>query len=728
MNDDTVQVRMVDDSPSEEELSLQATGSRHLTQLKDLRVLMLENQPADAELVVAELRRGGYEPEIRLVDDQASFEVALDDPWDLVLADFSLPTYDAVSALREMNRRHVDVPFIIVSRVIGEDVAVAAVREGAADYLLKDRLGRLGAAVGQALERKSTRDQRATVERDLKASQERFRRVFEDGALGMAIVSAEYRFVAVNDALCEMLGYTKDELAQSAIRDVTHPEDLEPTVNLLKRMFAGELNSYRVEKRYLKKTGEVISVQLSVSLVQGDAGQRPYAVGIMEDITERKRAEQDMQFLALHDTLTGLPNRTLFTDRLQQAVRTASRDAGGFGLLVMDMDRFKSVNDSLGHPSGDLLLQQTAVRLRSVLRQSDTVARLGGDEFGVLPFGVPDVQGSIATAQKILSARDAPFTLGGATVDMGMSVGIAQYPEHGQDAETLMRRADVAMYAAKRSGSGYAVYSAEQDQHSGGRLALIGELRQAIRTRQLVLHYQPKVDFLTGRAVGVEALVRWEHPSKGVLGPDQFLPFAEQTDLMTLLARYVMNEALQQVQAWRVKGLDLKVAVNLSAANLHEAKLPELARELLQTAGLPPSVLTVEITESAIMATHADRTVRRLRDMGIGISIDDFGTGYSSFSYLKTLPVTEIKIDRSFVKDLAVDSDDAAIVQPTIDLGHNLRAKVVAEGVEDETTWKMLSVLGCDYGQGWYISRALPAAELESWLRTSRWARGDLVS
>jgi EAL domain-containing protein (putative c-di-GMP-specific phosphodiesterase class I) len=221
--------------------------------------------------------------------------------------------------------------------------------------------------------------------------------------------------------------------------------------------------------------------------------------------------------------------------------------------------------------------------------------------------------------------------------------------------------------------------------------------------------------------------VRWEHPTKGLLGPDQFIPLAEQTDLMTLLAKYVMTEALQQCEVWHRKGIDLNVAVNLSAANLHEATLPDLAQELLQNVGLPPSVLTVEITESAIMVAQADRTVRRLRDMGIGISIDDFGTGYSSLSYLKTLPVSEIKIDRSFVKDMAVDTDDAAIVQPTIDLGHNLRIKVVAEGVEDETTWKMLSLLGCDYAQGWYISRALPAEELEAWLRTSRWGVAESI-
>ncbi|MFN2463367.1 MAG: putative bifunctional diguanylate cyclase/phosphodiesterase [Candidatus Dormibacteria bacterium] len=690
--------------------------------MQALRVLMLEDRPADAELVIHELRRGGYDAHVTRVEDEAAFQEAIGaEPWDLVLADFNLPGYDAVSALREMNRRGIDVPFIIVSGGIGEDVAVSAVREGAADYLLKDRLGRLGSAVEHAIEQKGMRSDRARVAKELHESQERFRRVFEEGAVGMAIVGPDSRFLEVNDALCEMLGYARPGLGRLSIRDVSHPEDYEATADLSRRMFAGELSSYRAEKRYLKRTGEVVWVQLSVSLVRGDGDAPLYSIGVLQDVTERKVAEQEMRFLALHDTLTGLPNRTLFTDRLQQAILSAGRDGSSFGLLIMDLDRFKEVNDSLGHQSGDLLLQQMAARLTTALRQTDTVARLGGDEFGVLPFGVQDVQGSVLAAQKIIGARDLPFTLGQANVEVRWSIGIAQYPEHGRDADSLMRHADAAMYVAKRTRSGYAVYAPEHDEHSAGRLALVGELRQAIRSRQLVLYYQPKVDFRSGHTTGVEALVRWQHPTRGLMMPDQFIPLAEQTDLMAMLAKYVMTEAMEQTQRWHQSGLPLGVAVNLSAANLHDASLPEQAAELLQAVGLPPSVLTVEITESAIMIAQADRTVRQLRDMGIGISIDDFGTGYSSLSYLKTLPVSEIKIDKSFVKDMAVDSDDAAIVQPTIDLGHNLRIKVVAEGVEDESTWKMLSLLGCDYAQGWYMSRAVPADELETWLRSSPW-------
>ena len=275
----------------------------------------------------------------------------------------------------------------------------------------------------------------------------------------------------------------------------------------------------------------------------------------------------------------------------------------------------------------------------------------------------------------MLSALDLPFNLGEAKVDVGLSIGIAQFPEHGRDAETMLRHADVAMYVAKRNKFGYVVYSPDQDEHSAARLALMGEMRQAIRERQLVLHYQPKVDLRLGTVYGVEALVRWNHPEHGHLSPDQFVPLAEQTDLMSSLARWVMDESLAQVEEWRKSGLELTISVNLSAANLHEANLPEDIAELLARHSLPASSLTVEITESAIMAAKADKTVRRLSEMGVGVSIDDFGTGYSSLSYLKTLPVDEIKIDRSFVRDMAIDSDDAAIVQPTIDLGHNLTSR-----------------------------------------------------
>jgi diguanylate cyclase (GGDEF)-like protein/PAS domain S-box-containing protein len=689
--------------------------------LTDLRLLQLEDNLSDAELILAELKLAGFNPMVTRADTREEFQDALSPDLDLILADYNLPQFDALSALELLKESGLDVPLIIVSGGIGEDVAVAAIRMGAADYLLKDRLTRLAPAIHQALEQRELRQEQLRMAAQLSESQERFRRVFEEGAIGMALLGRDYRYIEVNDALCQMLGYTRDELLSRTIRDFTHPDDYDVGAALARQAFAGEISNYRVEKRYRKKTGEDVWVQISSSIMNAADGSSQYMVGVVQDITERRRAEQELQFLALHDPLTGLANRNLFTDRLEHAIQAAKREGTSFGLMVMDMDGFKEVNDSLGHPTGDLLLQQVGGRLRGTLREVDTVARLGGDEFGVMPEGGVGVTGTIRAAEKLVAAIKQPFNLGVALVDVGLSIGIAQFPEHGEDAETLLRRADVAMYVAKRNKLGYSVYSLEQDQHSASRLALMGEIRNAIHGSQLVLHYQPKVDLLSGATTGVEALVRWDHPERGHLSPDQFVPLAEQTDLMSSLAQWVLEESLRQLAQWRMSGIDLTMAVNLSAANLHELSLSEGIAALLDRYGLPASSLVVEITESAIMAAQADRTVRRLSEMGVRVAIDDFGTGYSSLSYLKTLPIDEIKIDRSFVQNMATDSDDAAIVQPTIDLGHNLHIKVVAEGVEDDTAFRMLRDLGCDYAQGFHISPPLPAAALEDWLRTSPW-------
>jgi diguanylate cyclase (GGDEF)-like protein/PAS domain S-box-containing protein len=691
--------------------------------MTDLRLLHLEDSLADAELILVELRRAGFKVTVTRVDSREGFLAALGPDLDVILADYNLPHFDAISALGLVQEADLDVPFIIVSGGIGEDVAVAAIHMGAADYLLKDRLTRLAPAIRQALAQKALRTEQLRIAGKLAESQERFRRVFEEGAVGMALVSRNFRYLEVNEAFSQMLGYTREELLRCSVRDVTHPEDFETGAQLARQAFAGEIPNFRVEKRYRKKTGEDVWVQVSSSVVSGVDDSPQYMIGVVQDITERRQAEQELQFLALHDALTGLANRSLFTDRLEHAIHAAKREGTSFGLMVMDMDHFKEVNDSMGHHSGDLLLQQVAGRLRGTLREVDTVARLGGDEFGVMPEGGVGIKGTIRAAEKLVAAMDLPFNLGEALVDVGLSIGIAQFPDHGEDAETLLRRADVAMYVAKRNKLGYSVYSSEQDQHSALRLALMGEMRQAIRGRQLVLHYQPKVDLSTGGTFGVEALVRWDHPERGHLAPDQFVPLAEQTDLMSSLAQWVMEESLCQLEKWRRAGIDLTMAVNLSAANLHETSLPDNTAALLARFNLPASCLIVEITESAIMAAQADRTVRRLSEMGVGVSIDDFGTGYSSLSYLKTLPVDEIKIDRSFVQNMSTDSDDAAIVQPTIDLGHNLHIQVVAEGVEDEAACLMLRDLGCDYAQGYHISAPLEATALEAWLHTSVWGR-----
>ncbi len=397
----------------------------------------------------------------------------------------------------------------------------------------------------------------------------------------------------------------------------------------------------------------------------------------------------------------------------------AERDGRPFALCVIDLDRFKDVNDTLGHLAGDQLLQEVAFRLRQSLRASDTVARLGGDEFAVV---LPDADAETATlaAQKVVEALGASLLLEDCEVAVGASVGIALFPENGGDADTLLRCADVAMYVAKQTRGGYALYAPEQDQPSSERLTLVGALRRAIADDELTLHYQPKVDCRTGAVAGVEALVRWQHPQQGLIQPDRFIPLAEQTGLIRPLTRWVLSTAVRQTRAWHDEGLMLSVAVNLSAHDLQDPDLPRWVGEVLQRAGLDAEWLKLELTESALMSDPAQalQVLTELCELGARIAIDDFGTGYSSLGYLKRLPAHEIKIDRSFVADMAAEERDHAIVRSTIDLGHNLGLAAVAEGVEDRRTLELLGGLGCDLAQGFYLSRPLPAASVATWCRT----------
>ncbi len=420
---------------------------------------------------------------------------------------------------------------------------------------------------------------------------------------------------------------------------------------------------------------------------------------------------------ALHDELTDLPNRNLLYDRLEQAIYLARRTKKTVALLIMDLDRFKDINDALGHQSGDQLLKQISKRLREALRESDTVARLGGDEFALLlPAG--DVQQATRLANKVAKIVDPAYNINGIDINIKVSIGIAVYPDHSENAEDLIRHADVAMYQAKQQGSGFTIYATESDPQSLRRLTLHGDLRHAIENDGLALHYQPQVDLASGQVIGVEALLRWNHPQRGFIPPDEFILLAEKSGLITALTELVLNKAFQQYNIWQREGLRLNISVNLSARNLHDTRLPAHISQLLSTWNVPPGDVHLEITESAMMAdpVKAKRVLADFDAMGLGLEIDDFGTGYSSLAYLKQLPVDIIKIDKSFVLNMKEDENDASIVRATIDLAHNLGLKVVAEGVENKETLSALRDLGCDFAQGYYISRPVPAEELARWL------------
>ncbi len=431
--------------------------------------------------------------------------------------------------------------------------------------------------------------------------------------------------------------------------------------------------------------------------------------------------EEEILRLAYEDTLTALPNRAMFLDRLHQAVLTARRAGDPVSVMMLDLDRFKLINDSLGHAAGDQVLREVAHRLREILRDSDTVARLGGDEFAILlPTGTPERVAIVA--QKILRTLEAPILLDGQPVDIGASIGVACFPEHDDEADVLLRHADVAMYVAKRGNTGYAIYDPRYEEGRQTHLSLLGELRRAVENDELSLYYQPKIDLKTGAIRRVEALVRWIHPTRGFIPPIEFIPFAEQTGYIKRVTRWVVEQAVQQAGQWYRDRLDIAISVNISTRDLMSNDLVELVASLLQKHAVPAEQLCLEITESGFMEdpARALETLGRLHGLGLRLSVDDFGTGYSSLAYLKKLPVKELKIDRSFVMHMVDDEDDATIVRSTIELGHNMGLEVVAEGVEDLAGLEFLKRLGCDQVQGYYISKPLATAQFVEWLKARR--------
>jgi len=444
---------------------------------------------------------------------------------------------------------------------------------------------------------------------------------------------------------------------------------------------------------------------------------------ILEDNFHRlaeavKKETAALEYQAMHDSLTELPNRKLMHNRLQQELLRTQSSGKPLVLIVSDLNHFKEINDTLGHHIGDLILQQSAMRLYEIFRKSDSVARLGGDEFGIL---LPDTQlkQAMHLVMRVVQQFDQPFIIEGQTLSVGISMGLVECPTHGDDINLLMQHADVAMYVAKRSRSDYAVYEPQEDTHNVRKLALMSDFREAIEKQKLELFYQPKIDIANNTVIGVEALLRWNHAERGYIDPEEFIPLAEQTGLIKPLTGWVLQEAIRQCSVWNGKNFKLSMAVNLSVHNLHDVTLLEKIKKSISENKFPAELLTLELTESDIMTDpiRARKTLKQMSDMGIKLSIDDFGTGYSSLSYLKQLPVDEIKIDRSFVMEMTKDDDDAAIVRATIDLAHNMGLRVVAEGVQDSETLAALKTLECDVAQGFYISKPLKVQDFESWVK-----------
>ncbi|MCU1452993.1 MAG: cph2 2 [Acidimicrobiales bacterium] len=453
------------------------------------------------------------------------------------------------------------------------------------------------------------------------------------------------------------------------------------------------------------------------------------SVGLsLHDVTDASLAVDALRRQALHDGLTGLPNRTLMDEHLRLSLNIARDEGDAIALLVMDLDQFKEVNDALGHHVGDRLLVALARRLSGILSEGEVLARLGGDEFAVLLTESVSERSAHDAAERMLTALASPFRIDDLRLQTNASIGISLYPHHAGDASTLIQRADVAMYMAKRSGGGQAMYQAELDRSSVRRITLIGDLHHAVEEGQLVLHYQPTIDLRTGRAVRLEALVRWNHPEHGLLGPEEFIEPAELSGAIRPLTRWVLRNALDAGAAWRRRGHPIGLAVNLSVRNLYDPDLPEYLRQTLLETGFPARDLVLELTESELMDDPllAREVFTAFGNLGVGTSIDDFGTGYSSLTYLRDLPLQEIKVDRSFVGGMHRRGDELTIVRSMIDLGHNLGLEVVAEGVEVADELVLLRRLGCDLAQGFHLSRPLPGPEVEAWLSGSQAPVGEV--
>lgn len=563
-----------------------------------LRTLIVEDSDDDTELLVRELRRAGYQPTFQRVETAESLNAALDQKgWDVVISDYTMPQLSGLDALKLVRRRGNDIPFIILSGSIGEEIAVGAMRAGAHDYIMKDNRARLIPA----------------IQRELKEALER---------------------------------------------------------------------------------------------------------------RDRRLAEEQVHYLAFHDPLTNLPNRIRFLEHLTSIIRDGERDQQSAALLVLDLNHFREINDTLGHSNGDILLREAGQRLLQPLRPSDMAARLGGDDFAVL-LSPADRSTAQRIADEILQQMLRPFDVAGFTLEVGAKIGIALFPEDSTEARQLLQQADVAMSLIKHGTTSIARYDGSRDPSSPRRLLLMRDLRAALTQKQLKSHYQPKINIQTGRLSGVEALARWTHPQRGVIPPDEFIPLAEKTGVINALTLYMLESCARQSSDWQIDNQGIPVAINLSVKDLLDRSLIDKVETLLRNRALQPNMLEFEITESVLME-DPDRNLEiliALRDLQIRLSIDDFGTGYSSLAYLRKLPVSAIKIDQSFVADMIHTNDSAIIVQSTIELAHNLGLKVIAEGVENQATWDLLATYGCDEAQGFFIAPAMPPEDVQKWARA--WVKNN---
>jgi len=563
--------------------------------------------------------------------------------------------------------------------------------------------------------------ERKQIEQALRQAEEKYRAMFQDAVVGMFQSTPDGRYSNVNPAMAHMLGYDSPEELIASVTDIAHQVYVDSkSREELTRLLSERGMVKNFECAVYRKDGSKMWFSANVRAVSENGVLVGYE-GTNEDITARKVAEEQVQFLAYYDALTGLPNRTLLQDRVTKALAAARRQGHQVALLFLDLDGFKIINDSLGHPVGDLFLQEFAERLKTWAREQDTVARVGGDEFLIVLSGIRDASDAAATAERLISAMTAEFLVEGHSLHVSCSIGVSMFPKHGTDCETLIKNADAAMYGAKDSGrNSYRFFDEEMNAQVMERLTLARGLRSVLEKEQLFLVYQPQMEIATGRVTGLEALLRWQHPELGLVPPDKFIRIAENSGLIVPIGEWVLRTACRQARKWQDDRLPpVSVSVNVSAVQFRQQGFCDLVRKVLREACLAPQYLELELTESLLLA-NAEVTlsvVEELKSIGVTLAIDDFGTGYSSFSYLKQFRVSKLKIDRSFIKDIATNPDDSAITAAIISMAKSLRLKVIAEGVENEAQMSFLRQHRCDEIQGYYFSRPLAVADVAETLQ-----------
>ncbi|TMH80930.1 MAG: EAL domain-containing protein [Betaproteobacteria bacterium] len=672
-----------------------------------IQVLFVEDSEVDVELALRSLEQGGFEVSWDRVDLEEDLKRALGSSKpQAILSDFSMPRFDGIDALRLSKELAPGVPFIFLSGTIGEERAIEAIRLGATDYVLKDNMRRLSTVVRRALAEVGERERIRVAEEE----RARLVQILEATSDYVCMTDPAGTITYMNAAGRKLIGAPESGGVGKSAPE-TYPAWARELIEREGTPVASRAGVWNGETAILGADGTEIPVSQVIIAHRRPGGEMRFFSTIARDIRERKAYEARLQYLVNYDPLTGLPNRDLLGDRTLQAVAHARRAGRPAALLVLNLDRFKLVNESYSRGAGDTLLRMVADRLKSAVREGDTVARLGGDAFAVLATDLARPDDVLAVARKIREAMHSPFWLEGRDLHVTLSTGASVYPRDGEEFDMLLRNADAAMHRVKADGrNGFQFYAATMTRQAALRVELENELRLALEKNQLEMHYQPQVVLANGRIVGVEALMRWNHPQRGWIPPGQFVPIAEDSDLIHPLGEFALAESCRQIRAWGDAALaELRLAVNVSAQQFRSPGFVNAVERALRAASLEPRSLELELTEGVLVESR-DRTVavlHGLKELGVQIAVDDFGTGYSSLSYLSRLPIDCLKIDRTFVSQAHRHGQDAAITQAVISLAHSLGVRVIAEGVETVEQLEFLRMHRCDQAQGYLFSPAV---------------------